>query len=56
MAQADGISRLDEGALLAALDEREPAWSAEQEIRRRRTDAVVGIGARKENEARLAGR
>src|SRR5258708_8214674 len=53
IAKADRIGALDECALLTAVDECKPARSAEQKIRRAGADAVVGVGARKENEARL---
>src|SRR5262249_24564949 len=53
IAQANRIGPLDECALLAAVDECEPARSIEQKICRAGTHAVVGVGAGKENEARL---
>src|SRR5262249_54025883 len=53
IAQADRIGPLDECALLAAVDECEPARSIEQKICCAGTHAVVGVGAGKENEARL---
>src|SRR5215467_9482547 len=53
IAQANRIGPLDECALLAAVDECEPARSIEQKICRAGTHAVVGVGAGKENKAGL---
>src|SRR6516165_2895194 len=53
VAQANRIGSLHKRALVAAFNECEPTWSAEQKICRAGATALAGIGAGEENEARF---